>query len=185
MQTGRGDWLIEWDVSHFLRTATCIQLQASVQRGPGLHGELLADPSPGVTDDCGICGGLQALWGTESQPVPEVPCYFPLQRQITLPHTGPWVLPVAPSTVFFQWVVGHVLEGPASCNSRVQKQPLGRQLLPLKDYQLVLLPNTPSFRAHPERTSSPRPLEEIILLCPSINKQVMSACHSFLPPGKI
>lgn len=65
----------------------------------GLDRELLADPFPGVTGGCGICGGSLGSVGPQSLSS-EVPWYFPLQRQMTLLHTGPRLLPLSPALFF-------------------------------------------------------------------------------------
>lgn len=76
------------------------------------------------------------LWSArESHLVPEEPNYFPLQRQVSALHRNPFPTG-CPQHWFFQWGVNHALEGPANCSSGVRKQPLGRQLLPLKGYQV-------------------------------------------------
>lgn len=83
-----------------LHSAAGLSPEAEITWQWGLHGELLADPLPDVTDGCGICGGSHGSTGPQSQFVPEVPCYFPLQREITFFHAGPCLLLVVPSIVF-------------------------------------------------------------------------------------
>lgn len=65
-QTG-GDLLIEWDASRFLPTpAAGLSPEAEISWQWGLDGEILADPLPGVTDGCGICGGSHGSVGPQS-----------------------------------------------------------------------------------------------------------------------
>ena len=185
-----GDLLIKWDVSHFSPTATCIQLQASVWRlrsvsSKGQMGSSLLIPNLVSLTAAGSLVGAAALQCHRVTSCPWRTLLFSFTKTNDFALHRNQFPAGCSQHCFFQWGVNHALEGPANCSSRVQKQPLGRQLLPLKGYQRVLLTHTPSSWVHPERTSSPKPLLEIILLYPSINKQVMSACYSFLPPGKI
>lgn len=155
-----GDFLIDRDVSHFLTTATCIQLQASVQRLRSLG-------SGGCMGSFLLIPYLMSLWDLWWEPwldratvsvCPWSTLLFSFAKRNDFFPRRTLSAASCPQHCFFHWGVCHALEGPASCGSRVQKQPLGRQLLPLKGYQLVLLPNTPSFWAHSERTFSPKPL---------------------------
>lgn len=163
MQAERGrftDWMRCFTFFTYcnLCPAAGLSPEAEISWQRGLHGELLADPLPGVTGGCGSCGGSCGSVGPQSLNLSLKYLVIFLCKDKWLCSTQDPVCCHFTPALFSPVNIGHALEGPASCSSRVQKQPLGRQLLPLKGYQLVLLPNTPSFQAHPERTSSPMPL---------------------------
>lgn len=150
-----GDLLIRWDVSHFSPTATCIQLQASVWRPRSVGSEGQTGSSSLIPNLVSLtaAGSLVGATALQCQRVTSCPWRillfsFAKTNDFAL-HSNPFPADGA-QHCFFQWGVNHALEGPANCSSRVRKQPLGRQLLPLKGYWRVLLTTTPStLREHP------------------------------------
>lgn len=65
----------------------------------------------------------------QSQLAPKDSCCFPLWARITFLSIQTHLLLIVPSAIFY---CDHAFKGPASFSSRAQKQPLGRQLPPLK-----------------------------------------------------
>lgn len=142
--------------------------------------KLHTGPSPGVTDGYRGVGGSRRFAVPESQPVSKEFCCFPLQVQMTLLFTWTPFLLTVPG-IFFPLRGDRALERSVNYSSRVQKLPLGRQLFVCpKRLQALLLIDIPSSWIHPVRTSAPSSPKLLLLLYPSVNKEVLSACSLLL-----
>jgi len=134
-QRGR-DLLIKQDVSYFSPTAACIHLQSSGWRlrsvgSEGQMGSSLLIPYLVSLAATGSLVGATALQCHRVMSCPWRNLLFSFTKSSGLALHGNPFPAGCPQHPFFQWGVNHALEGTANCSSRVWKQPLGRQLLPL------------------------------------------------------